>query len=130
MRRSAVEEREHEGDAPADRADAYHVKLDAFEGPLDLLLHLVRKHELDVLDIPIGFTTQKYLEYLELMRGLSIDVASEYLVRAATLTHIKSRMLLPRDPAQEAEDDVPAEELDPRTELVRRLLEYQKYKDA
>ncbi len=136
-----MEEREHEGEAPdaldgsstdgsSRGADAYRVKLDAFEGPLDLLLHLVRKHELDILDIPIGFITQKYLEYLALMRDLTIDVASEYLVMAATLTHIKSRMLLPRDPAQEGDDDVAAEELDPRSELVRRLLEYQKYKDA
>jgi segregation and condensation protein A len=125
-----VEEREHEGDAPEDRADAYHVKLDAFEGPLDLLLHLVRKHDVDILDIPIGFITQKYLEYLQAMRDLTIDVASEYLVMAATLTHIKSRMLLPRDPKQEGDDDIREEELDPRAELVRRLLEYQKYKDA
>ncbi len=121
-------------DAPpddADRADAYRVKVGEFDGPLDLLLHLVRKHELDILDIPIGFITQKYLEYLEVMRDLTIDVASEYLVMAATLTYIKSRMLLPRDPSQTDDDgEGEAEEVDPRADLVRRLLEYQKYKEA
>lgn len=113
-----------------DRADAYCVKLDVFEGPLDLLLHLVKKHELNILDIPIGFVTQKYLEYLQVMRDLTIDLASEYLVMAATLTYIKSRMLLPRLPSAEGEDDLTEEELDPRSDLIRRLLEYQKYREA
>lgn len=108
----------------------YRVQLPAFEGPLDLLLHLIQQHELDILDIPVSFITQKYLEYLSLMRSLSIDVASEYLVMAATLTHIKSKMLLPVVPAGQDGDGLPEEEVDPRAELVRRLLEYQKYKTA
>lgn len=108
----------------------YRVQLPAFEGPLDLLLHLIQQHELDILDIPVSFITQKYLEYLSLMQSLTIDVASEYLVMAATLTHIKSKMLLPVVPAGQDGDGLPEEELDPRAELVRRLLEYQKYKTA
>lgn len=108
----------------------YKVELDVFEGPLDLLLHLVRKHELDILDIPISFVTQKYLEYLDLMKGLNVDVASEYLVMAATLALIKSRELLPPDPTAVDEEGEPEEEIDPRAELIRRLLEYQKYKEA
>jgi segregation and condensation protein A len=117
---------------PADDApdDAYRISLDVFEGPLDLLLHLIRKHELDILDIPIGFITSKYLEYLTLMTELQIDVASEYLVMAATLAHIKSKMLLPPDPSQAGDEEGEEEEEDPRSELVRRLLEYQKYKHA
>lgn len=107
----------------------YRVSLPVFEGPLDLLLHLIQKHELDILDIPIAFITEKYLEYLDLMKGLSIDIASEYLVMAATLAHIKSKMLLPEEPNGQ-DDDLDLEGLDPRAELVRRLLEYQKYKNA
>jgi segregation and condensation protein A len=103
----------------------YRIQLPAFEGPLDLLLHLIQQHELDILDIPVSFITQKYLEYLALMRSLTIDVASEYLVMAATLTHIKSKMLLPVVPAGQDGDGLPEEEVDPRAELVRRLLEYQ-----
>src|SRR5688572_26688553 len=76
-------------------SSGYQVKLPSFEGPLDLLLHLIAEHELDVLDIPIAFVTQKYVEYITLMHELNIDVASEYLVMAATLAHIKSKMLLP-----------------------------------
>jgi segregation and condensation protein A len=112
----------------------YSVALDVFEGPLDLLLHLVKKHELSILDIPIAFVTEKYLEYLDAMTGLDIDVAGEYLVMAATLCHIKSRELLPspepleEDPeAGEEGEDV---EVDPRADLIKRLLEYQKYKEA
>jgi segregation and condensation protein A len=110
----------------------YRVKLEVFEGPLDLLLHLVKKHELDILDIPVSFITEKYLEYLELMRQTNLDVAGEYLLMAATLVHIKSRELLPTpDPAQaDVELGEDGEELDPRQELIKRLLEYQKYKDA
>ena len=111
------------------REDAWRVALPAFEGPLDLLLHLIQKHELDILDIPIGFVTEKYLEYLGLMREMAIDVASEYLVMAATLAHIKSKMLLPTPPSDQ-DDGLDEEDLDPRGELVRRLLEYQKYKNA
>ncbi len=111
-------------------SDAYVVSLPMFEGPLDLLLSIIQKHELDILDIPVSFITEKYLAYLDVMRSLSIDVASEYLVMAATLAHIKSKMLLPEPPKDQ--DAAPGEEdeEDPRAELVRRLLEYQKYKAA
>ena len=104
----------------------FRIELPNFEGPVDLLLHLIRKHELDILDLPISFITDKYLEYLGLMQNLNLDIASEYLVMAATLAHIKSKMLLPRPP--EDQDDDELDELDPRAELIRRLLEYQKYK--
>ncbi|MCC6528564.1 MAG: segregation/condensation protein A [Polyangiaceae bacterium] len=114
--------------APPD--DVYRVQIEGFEGPLDLLLHLIRKHELDILKLPVGFITEKYLEYLSMMRWLQIDVASEYLLMAATLVHIKSRELVPSAPDDTAEEGSDEEELDPRAELVRRLLEYQKYKDA
>jgi segregation and condensation protein A len=109
----------------------YNVALpsNAFEGPLDLLLHLCQKHELDILDIPISFVTEKYLEYLSVMALGNLDVASEYLLMAATLAHIKSKMLLPVVPSGQ-EDDVFEEEEDPREALIRRLLEYQKYKAA
>ena len=109
----------------------YRVALPAntFEGPLDLLLHLCQKHELDILDIPISFVTSKYLEYLSVMTLANLDVASEYLLMAATLAHIKSKMLLPVVPAGQ-EDDAFEEEEDPREALIRRLLEYQKYKAA
>jgi segregation and condensation protein A len=111
----------------------YRVDLPAagFEGPLDLLLHLIQQHELDILDIPISFITERFLTYLKLMQSLTIDIASEYLVMAATLAHIKSKMLLPSVPAGQEDDGLPGEEEeDPRAELVRRLLEYQKYKAA
>ena len=104
----------------------FRIALPNFEGPLDLLLHLIRKHELDILDLPISFITDKYLEYLRLMEDLNLDVASEYLVMAATLAHIKSKMLLPKPP--EDQEDEAEDGLDPRAELIRRLLEYQKYK--
>src|ERR1043165_764307 len=107
--------------------DAYKVKLDTFEGPLDLLLHLIRKSEVNIYDIPISLITEQYLGYIELMQELNLDVAGEFLVMAATLIHIKSRTVLPRpDPTQE---DAGPEE-DPREALVRRLLEHQKYKAA
>ncbi|HEY5937702.1 MAG TPA: segregation/condensation protein A [Kofleriaceae bacterium] len=111
----------------------YQVNLDVFEGPLDLLLHLVKKHELSILDIPIAFVTEKYLEYLDAMAGLDIDVAGEYLLMAATLCHIKSRELLPSpEPLEEDGEAADGEdaEVDPRADLIRRLLEYQKYKEA
>ncbi len=111
----------------------YSVTLPSFEGPLDLLLHLCQKHELDILDIPIGFVTEKYLEYLAVMQLASaqfgLDVASEYLLMAATLAHIKSKMLLPAPPPGQ-EDEASELEEDPREALIRRLLEYQKYKQA
>lgn len=112
----------------------YQVALDVFEGPLDLLLHLVKKHELSILDIPISFVTEKYLEYLDAMAALDIDVAGEYLLMAATLCHIKSRELLPTPELVEEEDveGLAGEEVevDPRADLIKRLLEYQKYKEA
>jgi segregation and condensation protein A len=113
----------------------YSVALDVFEGPLDLLLHLVKKHELSILDIPIAFVTEKYLEYLDAMTGLDIDVAGEYLVMAATLCHIKSRELLPspeplEDEGENGEGTGEDVEVDPRADLIKRLLEYQKYKEA
>lgn len=107
--------------------DAMRVRLDAFEGPLDLLLHLIRRHELDIYDIPIALITEQYLDYLGLMQELDLDLASEFLVMAATLIHIKSKMLLPRP--QLTPEDM-GEEVDPRDELVRRLLEHQTFKAA
>jgi len=103
-----------------------HVQLPIFEGPLDLLLHLIKKNEVSITDIPIATITEQYLATLDLMETLSLDVAGEFLVMASTLVHIKSRMLLP------AGADEPDEEegVDPREELIRRLLEYQRYKDA
>src|SRR5436309_14811460 len=115
-------------------ASGHSVALDVFEGPLDLLLHLVKKHELAILDIPIAFVTEKYLEYLDAMAGLDIDVAGEYLLMAATLCHIKSRELLPTPDALEDDEAEAGEgdevDVDPRADLIRRLLEYQKYKEA
>ncbi|MBF5040920.1 segregation/condensation protein A [Aggregicoccus sp. 17bor-14] len=122
-----------EGDAPAlSPAAAFRVALPNFEGPLDLLLHLIREHRVDIFDIPIALITEKYLEQLERMREIDLDIAGEFLVMAATLGHIKSRLLLPRQEAAQAAESVEAleEQRDPRAELVRRLLDYQKYKDA
>jgi segregation and condensation protein A len=107
--------------------DAYKVKLDRFEGPLDLLLHLIRKNEVNIYDIPIALITEQYLGYIELMQELDLDVAGEFLIMASTLIHMKSRTLLPR-PEPDQEDGGPGE--DPREALVRRLLEHQKYKAA
>jgi segregation and condensation protein A len=102
------------------------VKLPVFEGPLDLLLHLIRANEVDIADIPIALISEQYLAYLEMMRMLDLDVAADYLLMAATLAHIKSRLLLPPDPDILDEDGT----LDPRAELARRLAEYARYKDA
>lgn len=102
------------------------VELEIFEGPLDLLLHLIKKNEVNITDIPIATITEQYLATLDLMQSLSLDVAGEFLVMAATLIHIKSRMLLPAGDDEGDED----EGIDPRDELVRRLLEYQRYKEA
>jgi len=115
--------------AASGAGNAYSVSLPTFEGPLDLLLHLCQKHELDILDIPISFVTEKYLEYLAIMQMMNLDLASEYLLMAATLAHIKSKSLLPAPPPGQ-EDDALVEEEDPRQALIRRLLEYQKYKHA
>ena len=109
---------------------AWSVQLPHFEGPLDLLLHLCQKHELDILEIPIGFVTEKYLEYLAVMQLMHLDLAAEYLVMAATLAHIKSKMLLPAPPPGQEDETDPEDEVDPREALIRRLLEYQKYKNA
>jgi len=108
--------------------DAFPVHLDQFEGPLDLLLHLIRQHEVNIHDIPIAMITRQYLDALELMRELNLDVAGEYIVMAATLIHIKSKMLLPRPETAAGVDGEPEE--DPRDALVRRLLEHEKYKAA
>lgn len=105
---------------------AYRVRIEEFEGPLDLLLHLIKKNEVDIYNIPIAAITRQYLDYMEIMKELNLDIAGEFLVMAATLLQIKSRMLLPATP----EEDGEAEVEDPRAELVRRLLEYQRYRDA
>jgi segregation and condensation protein A len=105
--------------------DLYEIKLPAFEGPLDLLLHLIKENKIDIYDIPISFITGQYLEYIEMMKELSLDIAGEFIVMAATLIHIKSRMLLPLD--EEAGEE---EKDDPRLELVQRLLDYQTFKEA
>ncbi|MFQ5850475.1 MAG: segregation and condensation protein A [Candidatus Binatia bacterium] len=103
------------------------VRLEMYEGPLDLLLHLIKKNEVSITDIPIALITEQYLSTLELMRSLSLDVAGEFLVMAATLIHIKSRVLLPPGEGRDGDEE---EEVDSREELVRRLLEYQRFKDA
>ena len=107
--------------------ESIKIKLQGFDGPLDLLVHLIKKNQMNVYDIQISVITRQYLEYLDLMQELNLDVASEFLVMAATLIHIKSKMLLPR-PETAAGD--PGEEEDPRDALVRRLLEHQKFKAA
>jgi segregation and condensation protein A len=104
--------------------DALEVILEAFEGPLDLLLYLIRKENLDILDIPMAPLTRQYLEYVDIMRTKNLELAAEYLVMAAMLMEIKSRLLLPRPPAAQAAEE------DPRAELVRRLLEYEQIKKA
>lgn len=102
------------------------ISIDKFEGPLDLLLHLIRKEEMDIYEIEIAQITKQYLDFIDAMQSLNLDIAGEYLVMAATLLQIKSRMLLP----VHEEEMIEEEELDPRAELIRRLLEYQRYKDA
>jgi segregation and condensation protein A len=101
----------------------YNVKLDIFEGPMDLLVHLIRKNEMDIYDIPIAVITAQYLDYLDLMKDLNINVAGNFLVMAATLIHIKSKMLLPRPPEDEEDED-------PRLELTRPLMEYLQLREA
>ena len=105
---------------------SYQVRIENFEGPLDLLLHLIKKSEINIYDIPIHLIAQQYLTYIEAMKDLNLGVAGEFLVMAATLLQIKSKMLLPADETSADEEDGP----DPREELVRRLLEYKKFKDA
>ncbi len=106
--------------------DDYKVQLEVFEGPLDLLLYLIKRDELDIYDIPIERITQQYMQYLDVMKMLDLSIAGEFLVMAATLMMIKSRMLLPVEERPELE----AEEDDPRWDLVRQLVEYKKFKDA
>jgi segregation and condensation protein A len=105
-------------------AEKYKVQLEVFEGPLDLLLYLIQKEEIDIHDIPISSITQQYLRYLEMMRLLDLDIAGEFVLMAATLMHIKSRMLLPPEEQPPLE-----EEEDPRLDLVRQLVEYKKFKE-
>lgn len=110
-------------------ADDYKVDLDVFEGPLDLLLYLIRREEVDIYDIPIEKITRQYMDYLDIMRMLDLNIAGEFLVMAATLMMIKSRMLLPVEsrPTEETSDE---DWVDPRLDLVRQLIEYKKFKDA
>ncbi|MBL9106107.1 MAG: segregation/condensation protein A [Myxococcales bacterium] len=117
--------------APGGRSAIYSVELEVFEGPLDLLLHLVRRHELEILDIPIAFITEKYLAYLDFMRSLDLEIAGDYLVMAATLAWLKSRELLPTlvAPAEAGGEDEEDGE-DPREALIRRLVEYERFKNA
>lgn len=105
--------------------ESYSIKLPAFEGPLDLLLHLIRENKIDIYDIPIAIITHQYLDYIEMMKDLDLDIAGEFLVMAASLIQIKSRMLLPVD--EQAPD---GEQEDPRFELVQRLIEYQAFKEV
>jgi segregation and condensation protein A len=114
-----------ERDAYSEEKSPYTIRLESFEGPLDLLLHLIQKNEMDIFNIPMALITEQYMEYLKWMKTLDLDIAGEYLLMASTLLHIKSRMLLPQTPEDEEEEGE-----DPRAELVRRLLEYQKYKAA
>lgn len=107
-------------------AEKYTVRLDAFEGPLDLLLHLVKSNEVDIYDLPIATITDQYLEYLDMFEELNLDVAGEYLVMAATLMYLKSRLLLPREEEDEEEEVTE----DPAADLVRQLAEYQRYREA
>ena len=108
-------------------ANEYKVQLEVFEGPLDLLLYLIKKDEVEIYDIPIELITRQYMEYLDLMRMLDLNIAGDFIVMAATLMMIKSRMLLPPEDRSSDEDE---EEDDPRWDLVRQLVEYKKFKDA
>lgn len=109
----------------SDILESCSVKLDSFEGPLDLLLHLIKKHEIDIYDIPISLISEQYNQYLDTMKELNLDIVGDYLRMAAELGYIKSRMLLPKQVTDEED-----EQEDPREELVKRLIEYQRYKDA
>ncbi|RJQ56971.1 MAG: segregation/condensation protein A [Nitrospiraceae bacterium] len=125
---SEVEPRQQGGSASSAETGSlnnFHFKLPVFEGPLDLLLHLIKENKVDIYDIPIAEITRQYISYLELMKYLNLEIAGEFLVMAATLIHIKSRMLLPPDEEKKQETDE-----DPRSELVLRLLEYQAYRES
>lgn len=108
-------------------SQAYKIKIDAFEGPLDLLLHLIKQYEIDIYDIPVAEITKQYVDYINAMKELELNIASEYLVMSATLLSIKSQMLLPK---QEIDEDIDEYEQDPREELIERLIAYKKYKEA
>ncbi len=108
----------------------YQCELDMFEGPLDLLLHLIKEEKMDIYDIPIAQITRQYFEYMDMLRELNLDVVGEYLIMAAELTKIKSRMLLPVEPKTNQDEVDPEDGEDPREELARRLLEYRRYKGA
>src|SRR6185295_11102769 len=108
-------------------ADVPRIQLASFDGPLDLLLYLIKRDQIDIYDIPIAPITKRYMEYLDLMREMNLDVAGEFMVMAATLIHIKSKMLVPLNPTEAQTDE---EAVDPREELVQRLLEFQRYKEA
>ena len=110
-----------------DDDQAYEVKLEAFTGPMDLLLHLIRKQKINIYDIPIALIARQYLEYLSLMKTLNLSLAGEFLVMASTLLYIKSRTLLPKEEPMDPEDE---EVIDPRSELIRQLIEYERFKDA
>lgn len=107
-----------------ERQEPYRIKLPNFEGPLDLLLYLIKKEEMDICDIPIATITQQYFEYIELMKELDLEVAGEFILMAATLIQIKVKMLLPKSPLDEDEEE------DPRADLIRQLLEYKRYKEV
>lgn len=109
--------------------ETFRIALPHFEGPLDLLLHLIKEHKLDIFDIPVAMVAEKYLEHLARMRELNLDIAGEFLVMASTLTQLKSRLLLPK-PEIRADAEADEAQGDPREELIRRLLDYQKYKEA
>jgi segregation and condensation protein A len=112
---------------PNPESEQLRIEVPVFDGPLDLLLHLIKKHSMDIFDIPIVVITQKYLEAIESMEEFNIDLAGEFLLMAATLLHIKSKMLLPKEEQPQEEED---DGVDPRAELVRRLLEYQRFKEV
>jgi segregation and condensation protein A len=119
-----------EPSAAIEGSETFRITLPSFEGPLDLLLHLIREHRIDLRDIPVAFITERYLEYLDLMKSLNLDVVSGFLLMAATLIDLKSRLLLPPSEHDTGEEGDEEPEGDPREDLVRRLLEYQKYRDA
>jgi segregation and condensation protein A len=122
----AADAADDDAEAAGSRTPPYRVKLEVFEGPLDLLLHLIKREEVEIVDIPIATITDQYLAHLDVMRNLNLDIAGEFLVMAATLMLIKSRLLLP--PTEGEDDD--EEEADPRADLVRQLLEYQRFREV
>lgn len=128
--RGAFRIKDAEDYVPNPESEQLLVGLPVFEGPFDLLLHLIKKHSMDIFDIPIVLITQKYLEALEQIQEPNLDIAGEFLVMAATLLQIKSRMLLPKEEQDDADEIGELTGLDPRAELVRRLLEYQQFKEA